>query len=199
VQSSDAEKFANATSVFTGTVTDVEDAPLSPDGTERLSWSIDVESVEKGGAAPTEHVLTGTQGDTCAPGFEVGERFQVYASRNSDGRLETNLCSGTHALDDDAEPAVVARTPPPEETPAATPTVQPRRGERPERSGEGGATEDHAAETPAANRHVAAAAAKQGDGANSLRDWTVTLLVWALLALPVVLLTGRRKRPAHDA
>ncbi|MEX2393402.1 MAG: hypothetical protein WD826_02870 [Actinomycetota bacterium] len=199
VESSDAEKFENASAVFTGEVTDVEDAQPGPDGGDRLSWRVDVESVEKGGAAPIEHVLTGGAGDTCSPGIEVGKRFQVYASRNSDGRLETNLCAGTHELDGDDDPVVVAPTRPPVKTPASTPTLEPRRGALPERSGETVARGEQAPQTPGANPLVAAAAVDESDGANSPRDWTITFLVWALLALPVVLLTGRRKRPVRDA
>jgi hypothetical protein len=171
-------------------VIDVDDAPPDPDGNDRLSWRVDVESVEKGGAAPLENVLTGTKGDTCAPGFEIERRYQIFTSRNSDGRLETNLCAGTHVLEEKQKPVKVEPTRPP-----AAPTDEPgeTRAHSPTARGTVEPGTAGASAAPGTDHHAVAAAAGRDEGANSIRKWAITVLVWAILAIPVVLLTGRRK------
>lgn len=121
-QASDQEHFDRATVVFTGTVTGVRDAR------DARRWTFDVESVQKGGAAPELDVLTGTTGNTCAPDLKEGGRYQVFARRNDDGRLETTICDGTRSLDEDGEGGGEAfrGTVTPEPAATATPAVEER-------------------------------------------------------------------------
>jgi hypothetical protein len=46
----------------------------------------------------TLQVVTGAGGGDCGFGFEVGERYLVYASRRESGELTTGICSRTNLL-----------------------------------------------------------------------------------------------------
>ena len=110
-KASDQQHFVNADVVFTGIVTNLTDAPTGGDkslGSDPVSWTFNVQSVQKGGAAPGQEVIAPGQATTCAPGFEVGKRYEVFATRNSQTKLQTTVCDGTRALDASGKPYVPA-------------------------------------------------------------------------------------------
>src|SRR5258708_4146563 len=48
-------------------------------------------------------ILTGTGGGDCGYEFQIGVDYVVYAFKNAEGQLETNICSRTRALTEAAE------------------------------------------------------------------------------------------------
>lgn len=95
--------FAEATHVFTGTPTERRDGDV-------VTWTFDVETVEKGGIGDTAEVsVKRSTVDTCDFTFHDGTRYQVFAFEDG-GALRTGICSGTRTLAPAATPFRPAAT-----------------------------------------------------------------------------------------
>src|SRR5882672_73494 len=109
------------TAVFTGIVIDIrEPAPPAPPappaaqgqasarrmiGDPTLPWPKRVVRMRLGevltGVSPGQkeiEIVTGMGGGDCGYRFQFGVGYVVYAYKNSEGRLETGICSRTRAL-----------------------------------------------------------------------------------------------------
>jgi hypothetical protein len=85
--------------VFIGSVVARED-PNTGDvqsSADPISWTFDVQSVQKGGAGGSETITSVRDSATCGFEFTVGKRYQVFADRSSSG-LTTDICAGTVGL-----------------------------------------------------------------------------------------------------
>ena len=96
--------------VFAGRVLGIEDGvELVGEGEKEYRRTIrhvrfDVEEAFRGLEGRTAEVRTGTGGGDCGFGFEVGQRYLVYANADpSSGFLYTGLCSSTRRLGDAAQ------------------------------------------------------------------------------------------------
>jgi Tissue inhibitor of metalloproteinase len=82
--------------VFTGRVVEVRGGG-SDDGTygdDNLKVRFRVKKVYKGKAKRATTVRTNESSAACGYGFSEGKRYTVFAQKE-DGKLSTNLCSGT--------------------------------------------------------------------------------------------------------
>lgn len=106
---SDDQYFSAATIVFIG-------SPLEAADGDPIVWTFAVESVTKGVASsPLQIFVARSQLEGCGFTFEVGARYQVFAS-DLGGDLYTGTCSGDRELSQ-------GRTPyEPGHTPATSPT-----------------------------------------------------------------------------
>ncbi len=105
------EAYAKASVVFAGSVVDVSMKPAesAPVGdvisytltSERPVALIKVEEAFLG--VKTKEVEVSGVGINCDYDFDVGQRYLVYASRGSDGKLYTSLCSRTAPLSEASE------------------------------------------------------------------------------------------------
>ena len=93
-----------ADAVFVGRV-----ESIVPEGTERR---VELEGVEvfRGPQASRMTIATGYSGGDCGYPFRVGESYLVYASRASDGRLYTSICSRTRSVGEAADDIAYARS-----------------------------------------------------------------------------------------
>jgi nucleoid-associated protein YgaU len=73
-----------------------------------ISWTFDVSGVIKGAPTDPQEVRSARGGATCGISFELGPPYRVFARRQADQTLATDLCSGTRALS----------SPPPPEPPS---------------------------------------------------------------------------------
>lgn len=90
------EELNRSAAVFSGEVVDIsEDGYLE----EQYGYEVkfDVEKSWKGDSVETLTVLTGYGGGDCGYGFEIGEKYLVYAY-SSEGSLNANICSRTAPL-----------------------------------------------------------------------------------------------------
>jgi len=113
----------SAAAAFTGTVLNIADPPAPivirgdvPTGDRRMAYPLadnstrperrlrtiririgDVLSGVEPGRQEIE-ILTGFGGGDCGYPFQTGAEYVVYAYKNSDGRLETSICSGTRPV-----------------------------------------------------------------------------------------------------
>src|SRR5262245_16435278 len=93
-------QFWKVSAVFVGTVRDIQPVEGSP-VTKLVSF--DVEQAGRGIAGKRVTVEAAVQtGSNCGYTFQLGERYVVYA-RGSDGRLTTDMCSGTKLVSDAIE------------------------------------------------------------------------------------------------
>lgn len=97
------EQIQTSEAIFSGLVVDAAEStdPYAPPGPNPGPVTFDVEAVWKGVSGETAVVLGHEPGSSCDVGFEVGERYLVYAylsGENGDGPLATNICSGTKPL-----------------------------------------------------------------------------------------------------
>ena len=85
--------------VVAGTVADQDgDGPFG-DGT--ATYTVEVDTVYEGSATATTEVVSAGSGSACGlEGIEMGTRYVVFASREGDGELSTNLCGGTAPASD---------------------------------------------------------------------------------------------------
>lgn len=115
IAASDAEHFRQAEVVFVGIV--LERRPIAPEpissSADPVTWVFDVESVQKGEAAEQQEVVSPRDEASCGFEFQIGRRYQVFASRSDDGRLATNLCTGTRELNPGQEPYTSGPSRPP--------------------------------------------------------------------------------------
>jgi hypothetical protein len=107
------EQIQTSEAIFSGVVVDVAESadPYAPPG----PVTFDVEAAWKGVSGETAVVLGHEPGSSCDVGFEVGERYLVYAylsGENGEGPLATNICSGTKPLSS-AGADLLALGPPP--------------------------------------------------------------------------------------
>jgi hypothetical protein len=136
VESTDQEHYERADVVFTGKATDRHDPSSgSPQGSaDPIHWTFDVDAVQKGRTDDPVVVETSRDEASCGVAFDVGRRYQVYAT-NTGEYLHTDLCSGTRELNASQGPYVppsatpaptpAPATPGPTATAAPTPTVSP--------------------------------------------------------------------------
>jgi tissue inhibitor of metalloproteinase len=90
------EHAKSADVVFTGRVKEIRGGD-SDDGTlgdDNLKVRFRVQKVYKGKARRTTTVRTNESGAACGYGFVEGKRYTVFAQK-ANGKLSTNLCSGT--------------------------------------------------------------------------------------------------------
>ena len=99
VQQPPCVAFDDATAVFSGTVTGIVEAPFQEgDILHSLLISFSIEHFYKGSSTPQITVATVT-GTDCDFGFEKGEKYFVYAYRDSKrNRLVTGVCTRTKKL-----------------------------------------------------------------------------------------------------
>lgn len=84
--------------LFSGKVLQITEDPQ----TFLLTVKLKVERVWKG-SMPAEAIIeTGRGGGDCGYGFEVGERYLVYASGSNESKMQTNICQRTARLSDAA-------------------------------------------------------------------------------------------------
>jgi hypothetical protein len=113
----------SAAAAFTGTVLSVADPPApiiapgtGPTGARRMGYRLADNSTPPvrplrtilirigevlSGVEPGQQeieILTGLGGGDCGYPFQTGSEYVVYAYKNSDGRLETGICSRTRPL-----------------------------------------------------------------------------------------------------
>ncbi|HLF70345.1 MAG TPA: hypothetical protein VI541_05255, partial [Actinomycetota bacterium] len=133
VASTPSEDFARADVVVSGTASGREDPNANSEvqgGGDQITWSIQVDAVQKGEASRDLRVSSARDEAACGFEFEVGRRYQVFAA-SVDGGFRTNLCSGTHQLAAGETPFTPEQSRPPENsppppiTPSAGPTVEP--------------------------------------------------------------------------
>lgn len=121
---SGCEKVGNHDTVFVGTVLSAKDnhprpAP-EPDGSEEVGFGPDktftfsVDEGFQGAKSKTIDVVTGNS--NCDFWFKLGERYLVYASHGTDGKIYTSKCSGTKSLDRSAEDLTFLRNLPTQPT-----------------------------------------------------------------------------------
>jgi len=84
------DQIKAADAVFVGVASATRTAAQDAEGAARF----EVAGVYKGSVEPTTEVRTPATGDTCGIEVIVGQRYEVFANRGSDG-LHTELCSGT--------------------------------------------------------------------------------------------------------
>ena len=96
-----AEALAQATAVFAGEVSAVA-APASAGTAAPVRVTFNVTQSWKGAPQPTIVVGTPDSSASCGVEFVKGERYLVYATE-SEGQLQTNLCSRTALLSAAAE------------------------------------------------------------------------------------------------
>lgn len=96
-----AALFAQADSVFVGTVTAVAIPPSLPGkdpSLDPISISFTVESVLKGAEMSTAQITTAGNSAACGVAFSVGQRWQINALLDRAVGLATNSCSGDALL-----------------------------------------------------------------------------------------------------
>ena len=111
------EAVAAAEVAFTGTV--AGERPIAENreprdgtgGVGNVLYAFEVDGVAKGDVGATVEVLSGGDGASCGVSFGVGDRWLIFASRETDV-LATHLCSGNLALAP-GEAAPIPVSPPP--------------------------------------------------------------------------------------
>lgn len=121
-----------ATAVFTGTVIDIaEPVPAQPEPVGRNSTArVFKSSAERPLPSPKRvvrmqirevltgvnadqreiEIVTGRGGGDCGYSFQPGADYVIYAYKNSEGRLETGICSRTRPLTEAAQDVTYLRT-----------------------------------------------------------------------------------------
>lgn len=93
-----------ADTIFTGTLTGVEEAPPDEDGVvssmDPTVYTFELDDVLEGDVGQTVEVSSARYGASCGlEGMRAGETYIVFASDRRRG-LEANLCGGTQPADD---------------------------------------------------------------------------------------------------
>jgi hypothetical protein len=124
-----ADALASATSVFSGRVAALSGA-VDAGGSDPVQVTFAISKVWKGTDQPTIEVLTPASSASCGFEFVQGEEYLVYASE-SEGQLQTNLCSRTAllAMADDDLAVLGAGSTPSSADEAQTPTTLPATGD----------------------------------------------------------------------
>ncbi|THV28055.1 hypothetical protein [Glycomyces paridis] len=100
VEQTDAEAFADADAVFTGTLDDIDEEGFQfgvADGPATLEFEVD--EVYKGEVSERQGVVTIGGDASCGWRPPEGERYLVVAYFE-DGELHAGLCGGSRALDE---------------------------------------------------------------------------------------------------
>jgi hypothetical protein len=123
-----ADALASATAVFSGRVAALAGA-VDAGGSDPVQVTFAISKVWKGTDQPTIEVLTPASSASCGFEFVRGEEYLVYASE-SEGRLQTNLCSRTAllAIAGDDLAVLGAGSTPSSADEAQTPTTLPATG-----------------------------------------------------------------------
>lgn len=105
-----------ADTIFTGTLTAVEEAPPDEDGvissTDPTVYTFELDQALEGDVASTVEVSSARYGASCGlEGLRPGETYLVFATDRRRG-LEANLCGGTQPADDAVVDRVVELTGP---------------------------------------------------------------------------------------
>src|ERR1700752_2447830 len=102
------ESYGTASAVFAGTVIGerVSKQPKQGDRTE-IDWipravKFSVEQAYSGVTGTEVEVYTGRGGGDCGYGFQIGQRYLVYAYRHED-RLTTSICTRTRLFSNATE------------------------------------------------------------------------------------------------
>ena len=97
----EADAFASSAVVFKGVV--AASRPVAQgDGFMDVAFTFAVEKTLKGGPLPERLVIaTSGSGASCGAGFQLGQRWRVFAS-NNDGMLYSGLCSSNRLIDEHA-------------------------------------------------------------------------------------------------
>lgn len=113
--------------VMLGTVTDREGPPWRPvmSSADLATYTVEVETVFKGDAAPTTYIQTADSGASCGlEGIKTGDRYVLFADRQDDA-LRANLCGGSAPATDqlvaDVRAATGGESSPESQAPAGTP------------------------------------------------------------------------------
>lgn len=99
-----AQYVEYADTIFTGTLTAVEEAPPDEDGVissmDPTVYTFEPDQVLEGDVASTAEVSSARYGASCGlEGLQSGETYLVFANDRR-GALEANLCGGTQPADD---------------------------------------------------------------------------------------------------
>lgn len=92
---SEAESYARAPAVFTGTVSKIE---FVPDNEHQLRILFAVTSAEKGQVAGDVEIRTASDGGACGATLYPGVTYRLFAGRNREGLLEIHMCGLQQAL-----------------------------------------------------------------------------------------------------
>ena len=96
------ERDAAASTIFVGSVLSEELHPGPTDASAQApgeyEFVVDVEQTIKGEVEDPASLWTAEQGATCGRRLTVGDRYRLYPTRSSDGRLRIGLCDGTQDL-----------------------------------------------------------------------------------------------------
>ncbi len=114
--------------VFVGIATDRRDDPAvgppsAPVGPSDVTFTFEVERVDKGDLAGRPEVVTSSSSGTCGVTFDLGQRYKIFAVRGDDGALRTGSCSGNRlatAADLTVAPPTVPTTAPGVSLPSPT-------------------------------------------------------------------------------
>ena len=126
---SPAAALADATAVFAGRVTAIS-TPANSGGPDPTEVTFTVARSWKGADRSTMVLRTPASSASCGVDFVQGQEYLVYA-RDSEGRLETNLCSRTTQLGMAGEDLAVlgaGSAPAPSTGGAETPSTLPATG-----------------------------------------------------------------------
>lgn len=97
-----AELFDRADHVFVGVVIGAADPGADQEGPvstgREITWTFDVDAVEKGDVTDPVDVGSAADGVSCGYVFSEGVRYRVYVHQARDGGLQTGLCSGNQEL-----------------------------------------------------------------------------------------------------
>lgn len=93
------EELQRSEAVFSGKVIGItEKKGLLRSSADPLTVQVSVSSVWKGTIAPEVTIYTALSSASCGYGFQRNTEYLIYAGRDADGQLQTNLCSRTKPL-----------------------------------------------------------------------------------------------------
>ncbi|MCI0698483.1 T9SS type A sorting domain-containing protein [candidate division KSB1 bacterium] len=89
-----AQAFAEAEAVFMGKVVSFEFV----ENNRRRRAAISLSKIWKGDRGAASEIFTGADVGMCGYEFQVGETYVIYAYKDENGRLHTNICTRTAPL-----------------------------------------------------------------------------------------------------
>ena len=99
-----SKELEQSAAVFTGKVLAINGNEQESRFYANVEVVLEVERCWKGIEEKTISVFTSSQSSACGYGFKKGEAYLVYASKTTEGRLTTSICSRTRGIkeaDDD--------------------------------------------------------------------------------------------------